>query len=155
MRAAYEQVVTRRGVLLSALAASLPARRAAASNFTPRISTSKFTATYSDDLHPHCDRVITIERTPRGDVAHFTMSDVGPPGIGNVVNIACDNETEQKYGLRRWSFDARIDGSQIDAGDGVHIGQFHMPSKDDAEQWEGIRWRDGNRWIKLRSASAN
>ena len=75
---------------------------------------------------------------------------VGPAGIGPYVRIACDDENIKKYSLRAWTFDARIseDGKSIDAGDGIHVGKWHSKTAD--QNWEGIRWADGNRWLVAR-----
>ena len=60
---------------------------------------ARFTAIYEDDLHPGCDRRIVVEQRSAPDehgseyVAHFHMSDVGPPGVGHVVKLACDAST--------------------------------------------------------------
>jgi len=83
----------------------------------------RFNAIYEDDMHPGCGRRIVVEQLRADEyVAHFHMSDVGPPGIGNVVRLACDETTlgSGKESLRHWTFDARIsaDGERLDAGDG-------------------------------------
>ena len=72
---------------------------------------------------------------------------MGPVGIGPYVNITCDAENIKRYKLRTWEFDARIsaDGKTVDAGDGVHVGKWHSATED--QNWEGIRWLDGNRWL--------
>jgi len=111
----------------------------------------EYVGDYDDRLHPLCARHISVEgeQTPSGAfIAHFSGTDVGPPGIGAAVSIGCDEQNVLKYKLREWDFDARIsaDGTQVDAGDGVHVGQWHRPSSTD--EWAGIRWKDGNRWVR-------
>ena len=147
---------SRRAVLTSAaFAVATPAvaraeekRRKMPSLFADKAK--RIAGVYSDDLHPGCQRVVSVERSGSKYIAYFQMSDVGPPGIGNVVKIACDEVTEQKYELRQWSFEAEVsdDGERIDAKDGVHVGRYRVASKDDASPWEGIRWQDGNRWVQ-------
>lgn len=108
-------------------------------------------------MHPGCSRRIVVERRrcPEAEgyeyIAHFSMTDVGPPGIGHVVKIACDEHTMGREQIRHWSFEARIspDGEHIDAGDGIHVGRFREANPDDEAPWEGIRFRDGNRWVLL------
>ena len=112
-----------------------------------------FEADYRDDLHPMCERHVRVERNSApggGWVAHFSGTDVGPPGIGPVVMIACDEENIEKYKLRNWEFDARIsdDGVRVDAKDGIHAGQWNEVQTDgDQPGWTGIRWDDGNKWV--------
>jgi hypothetical protein len=113
----------------------------------------RFEADYEDVLHPMCERHIRVERDPApggGWIAHYAGTDVGPEGIGQSVKVACNDETIKLYKLRTVQFDARIsaDGNSIDAGDGVHVGQFRtdQPSKEGGT-WSGIRWNDGNKWV--------
>jgi len=116
----------------------------------------RFDNAYADDMHPGCDRRIVVEPVPTtraggGDEKSFPVkfsgTDVGPDGIGPIVRIACTDETIEKYKLRSWAFDGRVnvEGTDIDAGDGIHVGRWHAPT--DEEPWAGIRWADGNRWI--------
>ena len=60
----------------------------------PAIRPRRFEADYADMLHPLCERHIRIEgKTPSGEfVARISGTDVGPPGIGPTVKIACDEE---------------------------------------------------------------
>ena len=113
----------------------------------------RFDADYEDALHPLCERHIRVDTSQAagsfgGWIAHFYGTDVGPPGIGQKVSIACDEENIKRYTLREWEFDAKIspDGISIDAGDGVHVGQWReqTPAKD-GTTWSGIRWADGNK----------
>ena len=119
---------------------------------SPFVLSRRFEADYADALHPLCERHIRVERleAPSGGwVAHFSGTDVGPPGIGQTVKIGCDEEAIKMYKLRDWAFDAKIsdDGERIDAGDGVHVGAWRadQPAKDGGT-WSGIRWNDGNKW---------
>ena len=99
----------------------------------PRIAAKHFEGDYSDKLHPLCTRhievddILTKTSTKSFYTAHFSGTDIGPPGIGPVVRSACDEESIQKYGLREWTFDAKIlvDGDTIDAGDEIHDGVWH------------------------------
>ena len=116
---------------------------------------------YSDMLHVGCDRRITMDTTLRTSsmdgreyfVAHFTGSDIGPPGIGDKVELACnENTVTERDPLREWEFDAKVsvDGDFIDASDNVHVGRWHEPDASTPDSdWSGIRWRDGNRWTYL------
>eukprot|EP00587_Corethron_hystrix_P013117 CAMPEP_0113298290 /NCGR_PEP_ID=MMETSP0010_2-20120614/797_1 /TAXON_ID=216773 ORGANISM="Corethron hystrix, Strain 308" /NCGR_SAMPLE_ID=MMETSP0010_2 /ASSEMBLY_ACC=CAM_ASM_000155 /LENGTH=197 /DNA_ID=CAMNT_0000151321 /DNA_START=53 /DNA_END=646 /DNA_ORIENTATION=- /assembly_acc=CAM_ASM_000155 len=117
-------------------------------------SAARFAAEYDDMLHPGCDRRIEVDPTPiRGDfgesrfLVRFSGTDVGPDGLGPIIRLGCTEETVQKYKLRSWSFEGRVNaaGTDIDAGDNVHVGRWHVPTEDQA--WAGIRWADGNRWI--------
>lgn len=117
------------------------------------VPASRFTNEYNDMLHPGCDRRIVLDPTPSkiyGEKVFsvtFTGTDVGPDGIGSIVKLACTDETIEKYKLRSWSFEGRVNaaGLDVDAGDGVHVGRWHEPTED--QSWAGIRWTDGNRWI--------
>ena len=76
-------------------------------------------------------------------------TDVGPKGIGDKVFLACSPDNVEKYKLRTWAFDGEIVGDRIDAGDGVHAGTWNVNFKGAENPWTGIRWKDGNRWLKL------
>jgi hypothetical protein len=138
--------------LLAFAALQHPAAAAAKKVFGPPPA-MRFEADYSDQLHPMCERHIRVERRvseasgKANFVAHFSGTDVGPPGIGDVVRLSCEEENIAKYKLREWAFDAKIssEGDLVDAGDGIHNGKFLDLTKD--RDWEGIRWKDGNRWI--------
>ena len=129
----------------------------------PIVLARRFDADYEDALHPLCERHIRVDTSqPAGSfggwIAHFYGTDVGPPGIGQKVSIACDEENIKRYTLREWEFDAKIspDGISIDAGDGVHVGQWReqTPAKD-GTTWSGIRWADGNKWVVKLADSNN
>ena len=106
-----------------------------------RFRATRFEGEYSDLLHPLCDRKIAVDtsalkQSGGGDyfLATFSGNDIGPPGalplavlsvarcpryvlnigVGNVVRASCDAESVSRYGLRDWSFEARIsrDGEQ-------------------------------------------
>ena len=88
--------------------------------------------------------------TPRRrDVKTAAGTDVGPKGIGDKVFLACSPDNVEKYKLRTWAFDGEIVGDRIDAGDGVHAGTWNVNFKGAENPWTGIRWKDGNRWLKL------
>ena len=176
----------RRALLGAVVAATMPAMPQRMNAATPVplktilalpgfAEAQQFDADYADDLHPLCQRHVSVERVvtsnyPEGRmVAHFAGTDVGPPGIGAVVKIGCDEDSikdaeSKRSGLREWSFDAYIDGTgdNVDAGDNVHVGRWHPAiDEDPTASWEGIRWKDGNRWVviskpstPLRTASA-
>ena len=80
---------------------------------------------------------------------HNAGTDVGPKGIGDKVFLACSPDNVEKYKLRTWAFDGEIVGDRIDAGDGVHAGTWNVNFKGAENPWTGIRWKDGNRWLKL------
>ena len=139
----------RRAVGSCVASASLAAGALGACAATPATVT-RFEGEYADQLHPLCERRITVEALdtkPRRYVAHFSGTDVGPRGIGPLVVIACDQANIDKYKLREWAFDGEIKGDEISAGDGVHEGRWNQPKKDSPNPWTGIRWADGNRWI--------
>ena len=134
---------------------SRPAAKPRLREPAPIVQARRFDADYEDALHPLCERhvrVDTSQATPQGGgwVAHFYGTDVGPPGIGQKVSISCAEENIKRYTLRDWEFDAKIsaDGQSIDAGDGVHVGQWReqTPARD-GTTWSGIRWSDGNKWV--------
>jgi len=134
---------------------SRPAARSRLMREPPIVLARRFDADYEDALHPLCERHIRVDTSQAtgqlgGWVAHFYGTDVGPPGIGQKVSIACDEENIKRYTLREWEFDAKIsaDGLSIDAGDGVHAGQWReqTPARD-GTTWSGIRWADGNKWV--------
>ena len=85
----------------------------------------------------------------RRDVETAAGTDVGPKGIGDKVFLACSPDNVEKYKLRTWAFDGEIVGDRIDAGDGVHAGTWNVNFKGAENPWTGIRWKDGNRWLKL------
>ena len=136
-------------------------------------SPSVWQASYADQLHPGCERKISIEKNGDRVIAHFAGAgaasiklnnddeasrrrrnnnagtDVGPKGIGDKVFLACSPDNVEKYKLRTWAFDGEIVGDRIDAGDGVHAGTWNVNFKGAENPWTGIRWKDGNRWLKL------
>jgi hypothetical protein len=135
-------------------------------------SPSVWQASYADQLHPGCERKISIEKNGDRVIAHFAGSgpaslklndddeashrrrhnagtDVGPKGIGDKVFLACSPDNVEKYKLRTWAFDGEIVGDRIDAGDGIHAGTWNVNFKGAENPWTGIRWKDGNRWLKL------
>ena len=151
-------------VAASSLEPSSAAVQLRAVNSRSLANVKRFEGEYSDRLHPQCLRRITIEPEIKVSsldsrrkywVAHFVGNDVGPPGIGPLVQISCSDENIEKYGpLRDWAFDAQIsaDGERVDARDDAHEGRFHKANPDEGgEDWEGIRWKDGNRWFKRAS----
>jgi hypothetical protein len=116
----------------------------------------RYQGTYDDLLHPLCVREIAVKPTVSIDAkgrkkiksyaATFRGTDVGPPGIGDKITIACDEDSIKKYGLREFEFTGIVEGTSIDAGDGIHEGDYN--SVKDGDSFDGIRWRDGNRWLK-------
>lgn len=115
----------------------------------------KFTGSYEDLFHPSCVREINVAPSISIDakgkkakkyIATFKGTDVGPVGIGDKVIMACDAVTIEKYGLRNFEFEGKVDGHVVDAGDGVHEGVYKSIRNGDT--FEGIKWKDGNRWIK-------
>jgi len=154
---------SRRRILLAALvspAALLPSQTSA--SFLDMGATrraARFEGEYDDRLHPLCERRVSVDTRELkvGAVsgekyypAQFTMTDAGPPGIGALVYLACDEDNVKQYGLREWSFTARVseDGESVSASDGIHVGRWHVADENTpAENWQGIRWKDGNRWV--------
>ena len=135
-----------------------PAARSGLKQPPAVVQARRFEADYSDVLHPLCERHVRVDTTTQstapggggGWAAHFSGTDVGPPGIGQKVSISCAEENIKRYSLREWEFNAKIsaDGQRIDAGDGVHVGEWReqTPSRD-GTTWSGIRWVDGNKWV--------
>ncbi|GMI08252.1 hypothetical protein TrRE_jg2863 [Triparma retinervis] len=115
----------------------------------------RYQGTYDDLLHPSCVREITVKPATRvnakgkkvkGYAATFRGTDVGPPGIGDKIFLACDEDSIRKYGLREFEFGGKVEGTRIDAGDGIHQGDYNSMMEGDS--FDGIRWKDGNRWLK-------
>jgi len=81
----------------------------------------RFQGTYDDLLHPSCVREIIVKpstnidakgRKVKGYFATFRGTDVGPPGIGDKVIIACDEDSIKKYGLREFEFTGKVEGTR-------------------------------------------
>ncbi|KAK7248489.1 hypothetical protein SO694_00168050 [Aureococcus anophagefferens] len=98
--------------------ASLAAGALGACAATPATVT-RFEGEYADQLHPLCERRITVEAL-----------DTKPRRYANI----------DKYKLREWAFDGEIKGDEISAGDGVHEGRWNQPKKDSPNP---ARARDG------------
>ena len=113
----------------------------------PAATAMRFQAEYSDQLHPMCERKISVEKLEKRYIAHFSGTDVGPKGIGDKVYLTCEPSNIDKYKLREWTFDGEIVGDRISVGDGIHEGRWNPYSKESPNPWAGIRWKDGNRWI--------
>lgn len=149
--------VGRRNFQLLAAAAIVPASAASAAASNYQVSRARrFSGAFDDKLHPLCERRVVVDDVVKKGVdgssyflAQFSGTDVGPPGIGNVVEIGCDEYNQERYKLREWEFEAQIsvDGSTVDAGDNVHVGRWHSASEE--QPWEGILWRDQNRWVRV------
>mmetsp|Transcript_25120 Transcript_25120/g.36912 ORF Transcript_25120/g.36912 Transcript_25120/m.36912 type:complete len:197 (+) Transcript_25120:95-685(+) len=158
-RAPSNEIICRRNAVLRgfALAFLIPADEALAKKAPPEAF--RFMADYDDQMHPLCKRHIEVREILSSDpksnkantnkryVATLSGTDVGPVGIGQRVKIACDDVSIEKYSLRSWNIEGAIssDGQRIDAGDGIHEGTFNSVAQ--GATFDGIRWKDGNRWI--------
>lgn len=111
---------------------------------------------YADPLHPQCER--HIEVAANGKSFHYSGTAVGPKD--DTVLRGCSPREIKLYGLRQGAFDGKIiqGGRGVDAGDGVHNGVWEAAVAADTEQQssrgvfsdrDGIRWNDGNKWVKL------
>ena len=116
-----------------------------------------FEGEYDDQLHPLCERRVTVrsvdidpgsKKAGTRFVATFEGTDVGPAGIGDKVYLPCDEKAKSLYASRTFSFEAIIspDGEAVDAGDGIHVGRYKSERRGD--DFDGIRWQDGNRWVR-------
>lgn len=121
----------------------------------------RFIGQYDDQLHPSCERRISVdgelkvsELTGRKYfAAEFQGTDVVPQGVEGLVFAACDEASMKKTG-RQYTFSARIaaDGESVDAGDNIHVGRWHPAGPpEQKEDWVGIKWKDGNRWVKKKA----
>lgn len=55
---------------------------------------------------------------------------------------------------RTTQFAAKVsaDGESVDAGDNIHVGRWHPAGPpEQKDDWVGIKWKDGNRWIKKKA----
>jgi len=106
-----------------------------------------FTGDYADPLHPQCERHVVVSRD--GKSFHYTGTDAGTKG--DKILRGCSSLEQQQYGSRTGAFGGSVLGQKISAGDGVHEGYWE-PSDTTALKYadrDGIRWDDGNKWVKL------
>ena len=143
------------GVTAAAILAGQPVGAAG-----PRAAMSsafRFVGEYADELHPMCERKVAVREEvadPESKkkvsrfVATFTGTDIGPVGIGDKIFLPCDEQAKARYPLRTFQFEALIsaDGEGVDAEDGVHQGRLNSVQRGD--EFDGIRWKDGNRWVR-------
>lgn len=139
--------------LMTSVLLSTPVNAVAAS-FDP----SLFNGDYADPFHPLCERHIDVSADKKS--FHYSGTAVGPKSDTSVLR-GCSPEEQEKYGLRKGAFDGLIigeDGSKISAGDGVHEGAWEpagtiLDDKLTGIDRDGIRWNDGNKWVKTSPAS--
>eukprot|EP00587_Corethron_hystrix_P010674 CAMPEP_0113298746 /NCGR_PEP_ID=MMETSP0010_2-20120614/1060_1 /TAXON_ID=216773 ORGANISM="Corethron hystrix, Strain 308" /NCGR_SAMPLE_ID=MMETSP0010_2 /ASSEMBLY_ACC=CAM_ASM_000155 /LENGTH=141 /DNA_ID=CAMNT_0000151847 /DNA_START=327 /DNA_END=752 /DNA_ORIENTATION=- /assembly_acc=CAM_ASM_000155 len=83
----------------------------------------------------------------------YSGTAVGPKN--DVVLRGCSEEEQRIYGSRKGAFDGTIldGGRRITAGDGVHEGRWEPAGSKLGKQKygdvDGIRWDDGNKWVRL------
>lgn len=110
-----------------------------------------FTGDYADPFHPYCERHLTV-RTD-GKSFQYTGTAVGPKD--DTVLRGCSPEEQSKYGSRKGAFEGLIvnNGNSISAGDGIHEGAWEPANTykgpEKYGEVDGIRWNDGNKWVKL------
>lgn len=110
---------------------------------------------YADPFHPYCERHIDVAAD--GKSFHYSGTAVGPKG--DPVLRGCSEEEQRLYTLRKGAFDGSIieAGAKITAGDGIHEGLWEPAFTNKQGQKypdvDGIRWDDGNKWVKLSSPS--
>jgi hypothetical protein len=148
------QVCRRDALLRGVGAVFLGGSAPALARDTPASAFFKFEGEYDDQLHPLCERKISVRVDNPGTKerkywATISGNDVGPVGIGDKVYLPCSEKAKSQYPLRTFQFEASIapDGQSVDAGDGVHVGKLNSVKAGD--DFDGIRWQDGNRWIRL------
>lgn len=130
---------------------SIPASFAA----TAGINSMNYQGDYADPFHPYCERHIDVAST--GKTFHYSGTAVGPKG--DTVLRGCSEEEQKLYGSRNGAFDGSIieAGAKITAGDGIHEGLWEpaFSNKKGMKYGDvdGIRWDDGNKWVKLASPS--
>jgi len=122
-----------------------------AANSNPSI----YQGDYADPFHPYCERHISVSSD--GQSFHYSGTAVGPKN--DPVLRGCSDKEQELYGSRKGAFDGFIldNGGKVSAGDGIHEG-FWEPAgvKKAAQKYgdvDGIRWDDGNKWVKLSSPS--
>eukprot|EP00977_Amphora_coffeiformis_P010841 scaffold2536_cov169-Amphora_coffeaeformis.AAC.34 len=109
---------------------------------------SVFNHEYADPLHPLCDRKIEVAKD--GKTFHYSGQAVGPKD--GVLRGCSRQEIEEYGGLRQESFDGEIlDNNRISSGDGTLEGFWEPQNVADTnlgyEDVDGIRWKDGNKWV--------
>ena len=110
---------------------------------------------YADPFHPYCERHIKVASD--GKSFHYSGTAVGPKG--DAVLRGCSEEEQRLYGSRNGAFDGLIveAGAKITVGDGIHEGLWEPAHANTKGQKyadvDGIRFDDGNKWVKLASPS--
>eukprot|EP00978_Attheya_sp_CCMP212_P024712 scaffold78136_cov53-Attheya_sp.AAC.4 len=138
-------------LLMTSVLLSTPVNAVAAS-FDP----SLFNGDYEDPFHPLCERHIDVSADKKS--FHYSGTGVGPKSETSVLR-GCSAEEQEKYGSRKGAFDGDIeDGNKISAGDGIHEGVWEpagtiLDDKLTGIDRDGIRWNDGNKWVKTSPAS--
>lgn len=117
---------------------------------------STFNNDYADPLHPKCRR--HIEVSADGKTFQFTGTSVNQPKDDTVLR-GCSKAEIQKFGLKKGSFDGiNYDDNKISAGDGIHEGIWEPAGTATTnigyEDVDGIRWKDGNKWVVLQKSVA-
>jgi hypothetical protein len=116
-------------------------------------TSSVFTSDYADPLHPQCRR--HIEVSADGNSFHYSGTAVGP--LGDPVLRGCSPKEIKEFGIRQGSFDGVITWDpaaqtfRISVDDGIHQGVWEPAGTATThlgyEDVNGIRWKDGNKWI--------
>jgi len=109
-----------------------------------------FNGDYADPFHPYCERHLKVSQD--GKTFQYTGTAVGPKD--DPVLRGCSPQEQATYGSRSGAFQGLIinDGSAISAGDGVHEGVWEPKNSNSLQKYgneDGIRWNDGNKWVKL------
>lgn len=116
---------------------------------------SIFTNDYSDPLHPQCRRHIEVNAD--GKSFHYSGTAVGSEE--DPVLRGCSSKEIKEFGIRRGAFDGIIlEGNKISVGDGIHEGVWEPSGTATTnlgyEDVDGIRWKDGNKWIVKEKSTA-
>jgi len=151
LRAVQQQEEKQKSLSAQNIAASLaPAFFALMVTITPAqaIDNSVFNHDYADPLHPLCNRKIEVAKD--GKTFHYSGTAVGPKDGG--ILRGCSRQEIEEYGIRQESFDGHIsENNRISIGDGILEGVWEPQNTADTnlgyEDVDGIRWKDGNKWV--------
>mmetsp|Transcript_29524 Transcript_29524/g.35942 ORF Transcript_29524/g.35942 Transcript_29524/m.35942 type:complete len:265 (-) Transcript_29524:300-1094(-) len=115
------------------------------------ITPTVFNGDYSDPFHPLCKRRIDVS----SDMKTFQYSGTAVGPKDGPVRRGCTEQEQLKYGSRIGAFDGILSSNRISAGDGIHEGVWEPATKGSKRKnanVDGIRWNDGNKWVKLSSS---
>ena len=109
------------------------------------LDSSVYNNEYADPLHPFCDRKIEVSKNGRS--FHYSGRNVADDGAMK----GCSREEIKAFTLETEEFDGQIIDGRISTGDGIHDGVWEPKNTANTnfgfEDVDGIRWKDGNKWI--------